>query len=424
VAVVLVFALGKSEQAALRDQLVSLGAELATERGSRADLEQELQALDAQAGAWTEESATLKARSDSMRVALAQSQQATARQQRQLTQQQQQMERDRRFGPIVTDRYAGGVCLIEMVWGYRNRSGRWLRVRGSGDGDVEFTTDQRSPMYTSTGFGTGFLIEESGWILTNKHVSEPFADDRGITIGGEAYRPAWVTLRAYFPPGNKKYDAEVVTVSHEHDLGLMRTSARPSNVPVLPIATAGRPVPGDRLVLLGYPTGSTNIFWRADESQITAIQSAAQSAMERAIQDGGFGPFLQLWEAVADGRVEATEEQLEALRAIAMVVLTIANSAGYSAALEEAARLRLVQPHISSGEVTDTTRADIFHSAPMVGGASGGPVVGHDFAVISVNYAMNVEEDRGAVFQKNRSVPHDYVWRFLPDEVANRIRRR
>jgi S1-C subfamily serine protease len=369
VAVVLVFALGKSEQAALRDQLVSLGAELATERGSRADLEQELQALDAQAGAWTEESATLKARSDSMRVALAQSQQATARQQRQLTQQQQQMERDRRFGPIVTDRYAGGVCLIEMVWGYRNRSGRWLRVRGSGDGDVEFTTDQRSPMYTSTGFGTGFLIEESGWILTNKHVSEPFADDRGITIGGEAYRPAWVTLRA-------------------------------------------------------YSTGSTNIFWRADESQITAIQSAAQSAMERAIQDGGFGPFLQLWEAVADGRVEATEEQLEALRAIAMVVLTIANSAGYSAALEEAARLRLVQPHISSGEVTDTTRADIFHSAPMVGGASGGPVVGHDFAVISVNYAMNVEEDRGAVFQKNRSVPHDYVWRFLPDEVANRIRRR
>ncbi len=412
VAVTTVFAIGKIEQARLQTELGTLGAQLAGERTGRAELEARLAKVGTQAEA-------VQAESESMRRELAQSRQAAAQQQRELAQQRGEIERDRRFGPMVTERYAQGVCLIEMVWGYRNRAGQWLRVRGTPEGQVVMAdpSDRQSPIFSRGGFGTGFLIEEAGWILTNRHVSTPFAEDEGYRLGNEVYQPAWLSLRAYFPPGNKAFDVEVTAVSDQHDLGLMRTSARPTGVPVLPIASGRTVVPGEKLVLLGYPTGSDNIFWRANETQLKTIASAEEAAHRKALQDGGFGAVVALFEKARQNQIELTEAQLASVKIMLDVVL----SAGMRAAMQQAASLGLVQPHVSMGDVTDTTRSDIFHSAPMVGGASGGPVVGDALKVISVNYAMNVAEDRGAVFQKNRSVPHSYVWAFLPREIASRI---
>ena len=410
-----IFVIGQRQQSALRSQLVSLSSDLAGERGSRAELEERLHNLSAQAQSWQEQTAELRAQSQSVRAALAQSQEAAARQQREI-------EQDRRFGPMVTERYAQGVCLIEMSWGYRNAAGEWLRIRGSPDGQVRLAApnDVNAPRLTKGGAGTGFLIEESGWILTNRHVSEPFADDEGLRLGGDLYRPQWISRRAYFPPGTRAFDVEVMSVSSEHDLGLMRTSARPSAIPTLPIASRASNGPGDKLVLLGYPTGEENIMWRANDTQLESIRRASQLAAARVIRDGGFEGVVKLIEQIRARTVQVNESQA----AGATLVLRVVSAAANQAAMQEAARLGLVQPHVSMGAVTDTTRSDVFHSAAMVGGASGGPVVGGDLRVISVNYAMNVSEDRGAVFQKNRSVPYPFVWRFLPPDLATKIRAR
>jgi S1-C subfamily serine protease len=407
-----VLVVGQKQQAELKSQVGSLSSELAGERGSRAELERRLQNVSAQAQSWQSETAELKAQSQAMRQSLAQNTAAATRQ-------RQEIERDRRFGPTVTDRYSQGVCLIELVWGYRNAAGEWLRIRGTPEGGVVIAegNDASAPRFTGGGTGTGFLIDDGGWILTNRHVSEPFADEEGKKIGNDLYRPTWISRRVYFPPGNRVFETEVVAVSREHDLGLMRTVTRPSGIPVLPVTTQESIVPGDKLVLLGYPTGGTNILWRANETQMESIQAAERDAMTRAIREGGFEAVAKLIAQAQTRTVELTDEQTVA----ANIVISIVMTATSRAALAEAARLGLVQPHVSMGDVTDTTRTDVFHSAPMVGGASGGPVVGSDLHVMAVNYAMNVSEDRGAVFQKNRAVPFSFIWRFLPPELATRM---
>ncbi|HYU08424.1 MAG TPA: trypsin-like peptidase domain-containing protein [Gemmatimonadales bacterium] len=415
VAIVIVFAVGQGEQASLKNELVTLSGQLAGERGSRAELEQRLQNVTAQAQTWQTETAELRAQSQSMRQTLAQSQVTAARERREI-------EQDRRFGPTVTDRFSQGVCLIELQWGYRNSAGEWLRIRGAPNGDVVLAdaNDRDAPRLTDGGTGTGFLIDGGGWILTNRHVSEPFTDEDGYKRGDDLYRPTWISRRAYFPPGNRVVETEVVSVSHESDLGLMRTTSDLSSTPVLPISPRASVVPGDKLVLLGYPTGGKNIMWRANETQMESIRAAQRAALMQTIRDGGFEGVIKLIDQAQARTIQLTDQQTIGVNMVASVI-----SASLShAALQEAARLGLVQPHVSMGEVTDTTRTDVFHSAAMVGGASGGPVVGSDLHVISVNYAMNVSEDRGAVFQKNRSVPYTFIWRFVPPDLAARMRNR
>jgi S1-C subfamily serine protease len=422
ITVILVLAVGLLERGRLRGQLLSLNTQLEQELGSRASLETQLRELQAQTGGWQSEAAALSQRLSESEGELRRQQQTNEemRQQRQqIAEQAAAVAGAQRFGPTVNERFAGGVCLIQLQWGYRNARGQWLRVRGTPSAGLRIAdpTDQRAPRLTRGSFGTGFLVDGAGWILTNRHVATPFADDKGLDVGGQQYLPTWVAMRAYFPPGDRVFDLQVSVTSADHDLGLLRTTASVRGIPVLPIATAARIRPGDDLVLLGYPTGATNIFWRADSAQITAIGQAQRAAVQRIIADGEFDAALRLIEQVQSGAAKLTSDQEAQLGLVLDVVSTAADAAG----LEEAARQRLVQPHSSIGTISDTTRRDVFHSAQMVGGASGGPLIGRDFKVLSVNYAFSLEGDRGATFQKNRGVPYSFIWSLMPAGLKSQL---
>lgn len=89
---------------------------------------------------------------------------------------------------------------------------------------------------TPDGFGTGFVVKEDGWIVTNLHVV------------ASAER-ALVAL-----PDKKVYPVlEVVNASPPHDLVVLRIDAK--KLPVLPLGKVDKLRPGEPVVAIGHPLG-------------------------------------------------------------------------------------------------------------------------------------------------------------------------
>ena len=84
--------------------------------------------------------------------------------------------------------------------------------------------------------GTGFVIAESGWIVTNLHV---IAGSPEVTV----------TL----PDETKLPVVEVINASPEHDLVVLRIEAR--GLPVLQLGDSEVVRPGDPVVAIGHPLG-------------------------------------------------------------------------------------------------------------------------------------------------------------------------
>ena len=89
---------------------------------------------------------------------------------------------------------------------------------------------------TPLGLGTGFVVRDSGWIVTNLHVIN--GADRAL-----------VTF-----PNTKSFPVlEVLNVSAAHDLALLRIDAK--GLPVLKLADSEKVRPGDAIVAIGHPLG-------------------------------------------------------------------------------------------------------------------------------------------------------------------------
>jgi len=84
--------------------------------------------------------------------------------------------------------------------------------------------------------GTGFVVRENGWVVTNLHVIA--GADRAV-----------VTF-----PNKKSFPViEVLSSSAAHDLALLRVEAR--GLPVLKLADSEKVRPGDAIVAIGHPLG-------------------------------------------------------------------------------------------------------------------------------------------------------------------------
>jgi hypothetical protein len=59
--------------------------------------------------------------------------------------------------------------------------------------------------HTTTIIGTGFIVSENGWILTNRHVLEPLIARKETGVG--IHENAAVSLFVTVPPNNEKYQA-------------------------------------------------------------------------------------------------------------------------------------------------------------------------------------------------------------------------
>ena len=89
---------------------------------------------------------------------------------------------------------------------------------------------------TPTGLGTGFIVRQDGWVVTNLHVIA--GADRAL-----------VTF-----PNKKSFPVvQVLSSSAAHDLALLRVDAK--GLPILKLADSEKVRPGDAVVAIGHPLG-------------------------------------------------------------------------------------------------------------------------------------------------------------------------
>ena len=256
------------------------------------------------------------------------------------------LETERAAGERIIRDFAGGVALIEGSYAVYDAEGCPLRVSLSEDGlplrqeDGLFvlSPEASGPVFTQEFFGTGFLVDGRGLLLTNRHVAEPWWNDATADgLLGEGMEARFETFRAFLPNEAEPFELTTERVSETVDLAVVRIALRERPIPVLALDRTGRgAVPGQPVVLLGYPTGVDALIGKADSSIVRQIL------------------FQKVKQAVT----------------------------------ESLGKAGLIRPSATQGHIGDVTPTDVVFDALTTQGGSGGPVLDRSGRVIAVEYAV------------------------------------
>ncbi|WP_049894765.1 S1C family serine protease [Paenibacillus antibioticophila] len=129
--------------------------------------------------------------------------------------------------------------------------------QGNGSGSQGGSSDQLVP----TGIGSGFIFENTGYILTNEHVVHN-ADVVQVTVQGT----------------EKPYEAKVLGTSYELDLAVLKIEGDDS-FPSIPLANSDDASVGEWLVAIGNPQGF-------DHTVTTGVLSAKERSITIAGENG------------------------------------------------------------------------------------------------------------------------------------------
>jgi len=258
------------------------------------------------------------------------------------------LESESRIAQEIVRDYSNSVCLIYAIVGFHDRkSGARLMFAGidangnplvDDKGNVIVTTEgDKRPVYLHV-FGSGFLIDAAGHILTNHHVLQPWWHNaQAIPVPSDTFEPTIESIWAYFPGYETPMPLRVRGLSEDFDLGLASVDlpqSRPRPVTIdQQAAISGSPV-----VLIGYPTGVQGILARIDEPTLKQIARAAGNDTEGLVQ--------------------------------------------------ELARRKLIRPLVTQGHLGVVGPDRLVYDAQTTHGGSGGPVFDANGKVIGVNFAV------------------------------------
>lgn len=258
------------------------------------------------------------------------------------------LESERAAGERIIRDYGGGVGLVQGSYGWYDADGRALRVSLGDDGEPKhredgsllLAPDAPGPVFTSEYFGTGFLVDKQGLLLTNRHVAEPWwSDSTAERLMKDGLKPRFLLFRAFFPKEPEPFELKTERVSETVDLAVVRLDLKKRPVPVLALDQTGKgAVAGQPVVVLGYPAGLEALLAKADASLVREILSESGLGAERVTEALG--------------------------------------------------RKGLIRPSTTQGHIGDVTRTDIVFDAPTTQGGSGGPVLNRNGKVIAVEYAV------------------------------------
>jgi S1-C subfamily serine protease len=258
------------------------------------------------------------------------------------------LESERAAGETIIRAYGGGVCLIQGSYAFYDEKNRPLRHKldESGrkirdeDGNPSLAVDGTGAVYTVDYYGTGFMVDRRGLVLSNRHVAVPWwDDDRADQLKKDGFSPRFVLFRAFFPKQVEPFELEPVKHSEVVDLAVLKIELRGAKIPVLPLDESGQgAVPGHPVVVVGYPTGLEAILAKADTEVV-------QSILKR------FG--------------RQSEHVTEAL-----------------------SEKGLIRPSTTQGHIGDVTQTDIVFDAPTTQGGSGGPIFNKAGQVVAIEYAV------------------------------------
>jgi S1-C subfamily serine protease len=258
------------------------------------------------------------------------------------------LEAERAAGERIIRDYGAGVCLLQGSYAFYDAEGRPLRYRvdGSGekvreaDGSVAVGVDGAGPVHAVDCVGTGFLMDRRGFVVTNRHLAEPWwKNEAAEALVRDGYKPRFLYLRAFFPHVGEALQADLHRVSPTFDLAVLKVDVKGRKIPALPLDATGRgAVPGQPVVVVGYPTGLEALLAKTDSSvvqEILSSQGTSNARITDALSDRG-----------------------------------------------------LIRPSTTQGHIGDVTRTDIVFDAATTQGGSGGPVFNKYRRVIAVEYAM------------------------------------
>lgn len=248
------------------------------------------------------------------------------------------------------DEYGRGVCLIY---------GAFTFLEGEGGNRTPLRDAQGNPLELEY-MGSGFLADAAGWVLTNRHVVQPWWNNQSVQpllAGG--LTPSLLRLTATFP-GRDPVPIEPSTVriaDDEVDMAVFAVAAE--GIPSLPLSSQD-PIllRGRRVMLMGFPTGLNALLARAEHNVVADALAAA-----------------------------ADTESL----------------------IRELSRREALMPVVTHGSLNEVTDRKLIYDAITTNGGSGGPVFGPDGRVLGVNFAM-VRDFQGSNF----GIPIRYARTLLP----------
>ncbi|WP_455242845.1 trypsin-like peptidase domain-containing protein [Petrachloros mirabilis] len=251
------------------------------------------------------------------------------------------------FAEDAVRRFGGSVGLLQGGYGLTEKStGRPLRYQGfdklgnpyvDKDGNALVTLEGTAPPVVIYFAGTAFLVDQSGTVVTNRHIVrmwESFEPAQQAIAAG--FEPEMILMRLFFPGEESPYLLTEKAVSDRVDLAVLRTDRVPTTGIPLDLALDTSPQVGEPVIMLSYP-GSV------DTLLIRAVPSVSQEIVTKA---GGDPVRL----------------------------------------LDEIASRRLIRPLATQGHISDVSADLITYEAASARGSSGAPLFNRDGKVIGVNH--------------------------------------
>lgn len=250
----------------------------------------------------------------------------------------------------VLEVYSRGVCLLHGKFTFKVRQNDTLvPVVGPAGDPVELEY-----------VGSGFLASPDGYVITNRHVAEPWWNNSTVApLLEQGMIPEFAHLTATFP-GTQPLNVDPATIrlsTDDVDVAVLRVTVQ--DVPVLPLFSGdARTLRGGRVIVLGYPTGLNAVLARADPDLVKEV---------------------------------------------------LANATDTTGLIAELAQRGAISPVITQGALNEVREKKLVYDAETTSGGSGGPVFGPDGTVIGVNFAITYDFDGS-----NFGVPIRFAQTLIP----------
>ena len=269
------------------------------------------------------------------------------------------IETEGKFAERIIQAYEPSVCHIHVVLGFREHTtGSRLRYAGVTSSGEPATDEHNNPLVSLTGggpevhldvFGTGFLVSDTGRILTNHHVAEPWWQNDDLKeMLDQGVEPVIAEMTAYFPGVPNGIGVNTEKISSAADVAVVKGDISGLRIKQIALADSRRSaVSGGPVVLLGYPTALDAILARAGTDTLQSIATASKGDPKQV--------------------------------------------------MEELARRNLIRPTTTQGHIGAVLPDKIVYDAQTTSGGSGGPLFNNEGKVIGINFAM-VREFGGSNF--------------------------
>ncbi len=262
---------------------------------------------------------------------------------------------------------APSVLFLQGSYGFKDESsGRMMHMMVNSAGQpMQFpnglpmlSPDGKGPVAERQFVGSGFLVGDKGYLVTNRHVALPWElDGNTKLLALRGFVPVLTKLVAHRPGSTEGEEVVFVEASNETDLALLKYVDPKERPEGLKVAKKAPPL-GDEITVMGYPTGLRALIAQAGTSFIEALQSEGDT---------------EFWSVAA-----------------------------------RLAKSGFIYPLASRGIVGRSTLERVVYDAETTHGGSGGPVLNSNGEVIAVNTAI-IPEFGGS----NLGVPAQKVIEFL-----------